>query len=162
MDVDVNDEKYKIALAEVDDILYFTDEDMKSQIPVSFLNFIKQNKKENHINNINPYLKIEEQNISEEVKAIMALIYRSYIASEEEKKEYQRKDKADLEKLEEEKRQKYSADNLFKNQEKDSNEEYEDDYEEIEEKDLVALEKAGIIERIRNFFKKLFNKNKVK
>ncbi len=160
MDVDVNDEKYKIALAEVDDILYFTDEDMKSQIPVSFLNFIKQNKKENHINNINPYLKIEEQNISEEVKAIMALIYRSYIASEEEKKEYQRKDKADLEKLEEEKRQKYSADNLFKNQEKDSNEEYEDDYEEIEEKDLVALEKAGIIERIRNFFKKLFNKNK--
>ena len=105
---------------------------MKSQIPVSFLNFIKQNKKENHINNINPYLKIEEQNISEEVKAIMALIYRSYIASEEEKKEYQRKDKADLEKLEEEKRQKYSADNLFKNQEKDSNEEYEDDYEELE------------------------------
>lgn len=169
-DININDEKYKIALSEVDDILYFTDDSVKSQIPTSFLNFIKQNKDENYISNINPYLEIKEQNVSEEAKAIMALIYRSYIASDEEKSEYQRKDKAELNRLEEEKKQKYNPENIFKNNSQEEYKEeladeteYEDEYEEeedIEPSDLIEIEKIGIIEKIRNFFKNLFNKNK--
>ncbi len=89
--------EYKIALAEVDDILKFTDKEIVDKIPQSFKDFIKQNKDTNYITNINPYLPINSQNIKDETKSIIALIYRSYIATEDEKKKFAEQDKITLE-----------------------------------------------------------------
>ena len=108
------DEEYKIAFSEVDDILYFSGEDIVSQIPSSFIRFIKENKDENYISNINPYLSFDEQEISDKARAIIALIYRSYIASSEEKDEFKKDDKAEFERIEKEKKEKYNPDQIFK------------------------------------------------
>lgn len=87
----VKDRNLGIVLSEVNDIIYFSDATLKDKIPKSFLKFIEENKDSNYISNINPYLPFEEQEISEEAKNIIALIYRSYIASEEEKKNIKKK-----------------------------------------------------------------------
>jgi len=155
LNINVNDEKYKIALSEVDDILYFTDDSVKSQIPNSFLNFIKKNKHINYISNINPYLEIEEQNISEEAKSIMALIYRSYIATENEKAEYQKKDKEELSQIEAEKKEKYNPDAIFKSNYQSPKEDIIENS--VESTALIVTNKNGIIEKIKSFFKKIFN-----
>ncbi len=71
-------EKYKIALAEVDDVLRFTDNSILSKIPESLKKFISENKMENYITNINPYMQLKYQKISEEAKAILSIIYQNY------------------------------------------------------------------------------------
>ncbi len=153
--INLQEEKYKIAFAEIDDILYFTDDAIKSKIPTSFFKFIKQNKDINHINNINPYLSIEQQEVSDEAKAIMALIYRSYIASDEEKSDYQKKDKFELDKIEKEKNLKYNPENIFKNQKSDFQKVNEDSIE-YKESNLVVNEQISMIKKIKDFFRKIF------
>lgn len=94
------DKEYRIAFSEVDDILYFSDSKLVSKVPKSFINFIRENKDENYISNINPYILFEEQNISEKARAIIALIYISYIATAEEKKQFMKKANIEFENIE--------------------------------------------------------------
>lgn len=116
MRLDIKEEQeYRIALSEVDDILTFSDETIISRIPKSFVQFVRENKDKSYITNINPYLALEEQNIHEKTKALMSLIYRSYLATEEEKKAFVEKDREEFEKIEALKAEKYNPDNIFKN-----------------------------------------------
>lgn len=70
-----------------------------------------------------------DNNISEETKEILALIYRDYIVSPEERKELI-KEEAEFEKQKElELREKYNPDNLFKNKHKEINKEIEKENE---------------------------------
>lgn len=107
------EQEYKIALAEVDDILRFADLEILNKIPKSFIKFIKDNKAK-YITNINPYLPIQEQNITEKTRAIISLIYRSYLANPEEKGKFAKEDMLELEQIEIDKRIKYNPDNIFK------------------------------------------------
>ena len=59
----IDDEKYKIALAEIDDILKFSDDEILLKIPESFKKFVKENKDKKYISNINPYLPLSYQNL---------------------------------------------------------------------------------------------------
>lgn len=159
----VKDRNLGIVLSEVNDIIYFSDATLKDKIPKSFLKFIEENKDSNYISNINPYLPFEEQEISEEAKNIIALIYRSYIASEEEKKEYQEKDTLEFKKMEEEKREKYNPNSIFENEYADNkfntkDEDLVEKNEEIENNKLMVIKNISIFQRIKNFIKKFLNK----
>lgn len=147
----VKEKEFQIALEEVDEILHFMDEELVSKIPNSFKNFIKENKDKSYISNINPYMPLEEQDLRQETQAIISLIYRSYIANEEEKEYFKQKDKAEFEEIEKEKLEKYNPDNIFKN--KDIVKE-ETKAEEVTETQ-VAL---AVIEE--NWIKKIFSKIK--
>lgn len=141
--------EYKIALAEVDDVLKFTDKEIVDKIPQSFKDFIKQNKDTNYITNINPYLPINSQNIKDETKSIIALIYRSYIATEDEKKKFAEQDKITLEKYEEELKEKYSVENVFKKRK----------MKQQKETAIIVKEENGIWNKIKNFLKNIFKKS---
>lgn len=155
MHLDTKEEQeYKIALSEVDDILTFSDETIISKIPKSFIDFIRENKDKNHITNINPYLSLEEQDLNEKTKSIMAVIYRSYIATEEEKQAFLEKDKEEFEKLEALKNEKYDPNNIFK----DNNIEKA----ELENKHEETSQEADItVIKEESFFRKLISKIKM-
>ena len=105
-----------------------------------FIEFIKDNCDKNCKSNIKPYIPIKEQEISKETKAILALIYESYFATDEEKKQIlkERNEQINL---------KYNTDNLFKNKEY-KNEKHE----------LIVVKKQSFFERIINKIKLFFHK----
>ena len=78
---------YKNALAEVNAVINNSQEDIINKIPSRFKNFISQNMNSSHIVKIQSNKAILEQDISNEAKSIIALIYRDYICKESERKE---------------------------------------------------------------------------
>ena len=105
-----------------------------------FIEFIKDNCDKNCKSNIKPYIPLKEQDINKETQAILALIYESYFATEEEKRQLlkERNEQINL---------KYNTDNLFKNKEY-KNEKHE----------LIVAKKQSFFERIINKIKLFFHK----
>lgn len=95
-----------------------------------------------------------EQNISEEAKGIITLIYRQYWCTESERKEL---DKKLLENEEIKKRERYNPDNIFKNVDEDNK--YDTISKEYsEEKSLTVTENLKWYQKIINKIKSFFNK----
>lgn len=78
---------YKNALAEVNAVINNSQDDIINKIPSRFKNFISQNMNSSHIVKIQSNKAILEQDISNEAKSIIALIYRDYICEKSERKE---------------------------------------------------------------------------
>ena len=86
------DEVYQNAFKEVSDILENTDEELIKKIPSKFIDFIRNNMNKNYITNINREIRISEQKLLRETESILSLIYRTYWATEEEKREFSEED----------------------------------------------------------------------
>lgn len=82
----MKDNDYKNAFKEVYVILENTDEELVKKIPNKFLEFIKNNMNKEYQTNIKTNIGIDKQNILKETENILALIYRSYWETEDEKK----------------------------------------------------------------------------
>ena len=101
---------YKIALAEVDSILSYTDSKVLEKIPNSFQQFVKENKAKNYTVSIHKGVSLEQQDISKEAKAILALLYRDYICDKEERKRLIEAENKEKEIIEQQKQEKYAID----------------------------------------------------
>ena len=149
MDLNTNElEEYKRAFTEVNDILKFTDGELVKKIPQNFRKFINDNKADNYITNIIPYISLEEQQISSKGREIIALIYRSYFADENELKKISEKDKIELKKFEDELNEKYDYTKMFKKNEASTQENLP---VEIKEKNFVEK----IIESLKRLIEKI-------
>lgn len=105
---------YAMAYTEVVKILsYVPDEDVE-KIPKDKLDFYKKNMDITYDYELDETKEFEEQDMSDITKAILANIFRDYWATPYQKERIEAKEKYDLEKLEEEKRQKYNPDDIFK------------------------------------------------
>lgn len=98
---------YRNALTEVNAVINNSQEDIINRIPNRFKNFINQNMNNSYSVDIQPDKSILEQNISNEAKSIIALIYRDYICSETERNELIKKEILKREEEEHIKREKY-------------------------------------------------------
>lgn len=105
---------YKNALAEVEEILQNTEEELVTKIPNKIRQFIRENRNQEYTTQIVNDKPLNEQEILPETQELLALIYRSYWATEEEKKEFAQKDSMELEKEEKVKQNLYSN-NIFDN-----------------------------------------------
>lgn len=83
---------YPNALKEVSDILENTDEELLNRLPENFIEFIHENMNKFYKSNIDFNVDIDKQNLLYETSAILSLIYRSYWATDEEKKYLAEKD----------------------------------------------------------------------
>ncbi len=70
---------YKKALNEVSQIINLMSEEDQKRISTSFMNFIEKNKSTFNDIDIIPNKKLEDQNISEEAKAIIYLIVHNFL-----------------------------------------------------------------------------------
>lgn len=124
----------------------------KKKIPDRFKNIISTEKSQTYIPHIEePF---EECNIMEQTKIILAVIYRDFLCSEQEKNEIKLKDSQKLLEYEKELREKYNTDNLFKNK-KESDVEYESKVE----TSMMIVQEEKWYKKIFNIIKNLFKRN---
>lgn len=140
---------YEEAFAEIDEILKIMPIDLLSKIPVQFRKMISENKAKNYKVDIQEPL--DEEKLKEETVVILGLIYRDFLASPEEREELQAQDSEELRKIEE-MRQKYDMENVFQKRKASQNDEFPTD--------LVLYEEQGLLKKLFNLIKGLFNKNK--
>lgn len=95
------DNLYKNAFKQVYEILQNTDTELVKKIPAKFIEFLQNNMNTDYQTNIDNNIDIDKQVLLPETEDILALIYRSYWATDEEKQEFSDKDKQELEKIKE-------------------------------------------------------------
>ncbi|MCI6265540.1 MAG: hypothetical protein MR598_01675 [Erysipelotrichaceae bacterium] len=111
----------KKAVSEVIEILNHTDKEIVEKIPQKFIDFLFENEDKNYIPNIDFYDENWENFIQEDTQAILALLYRDYIVSEDEKTKLLKDEQEEKLKLENELREKYNPDNIFKKKNTEEN-----------------------------------------
>lgn len=141
------DNRYKSAFKEVSEILKYMDEELVNKIPTKFITFLQENMSKEYDFKINENVALEKQNISREAENILALLYRNYWATEEEKQEFARLDEQER-KSNDEKLQK-----IFKNTIN------EFDKEENKDTQIVNVNNDNFFKKIINKLKKFFRKN---
>ena len=144
---------YQEAFAEVAEILKIMPIDLLSKIPAQFRQIIIDNKAPNYTIEIKEPL--EEEKLKKETVVILGLIYRDFLASPEEREELQLKDSEELKRIEEEMKNQYDMDNVFKKRKLGSK----------LPKDVVATEltlykEPGFLKKLFNVIKGIFKKNK--
>lgn len=142
----------KKAVSEVIDVLKHSEIEVTQKIPKKFIEFLTKNSDRNYIPNIDYSEENWENSIEEDAKVLIALIYRDYIMSEEEKE----KVIEEAERQEQEIREKYNPDNLFKKNSKIENEKSQDDTEQEVQKSLLIIKEEKWYERIINKIKEIF------
>lgn len=144
---------YGKALREVNEILENMDAEYTSKISPEFMKLIINNSDWNYDFTYDTSKSLEEQNILEETKAILAIIYIKCFAQEDEKNEIisaMKQNDIDTENM---KRLKYNPDEIFKNNSISSVEELK------EETNMLPISNPNkwylnIFEKIKKFFKK--------
>ena len=137
-------------------ILKYFDSEFLLKIPDKFLENLKQVAKTSKIIvNIDKDKKLNEQNISEECKDLISLIYYTYVANENDKDEILKYWSENEEKYQEELKKEYNVNNIFNNINKNVKEQ-ENLTEKGKESNLpIIVEKHSFIKIIWEKIKKL-------
>lgn len=147
-------EKYRKALVEVYEILKISEEESLKKIPKKFLEFVKENKSDTYIFQLESNKSLSEQNLLHETKVVLATIYREYLADAEEKQTILKKQIEELEKIENQKIEKYNSEKLFdKEIKKDSrNQENVQLLEKKQEESFIIK----VINKVKNAIRRAF------
>ena len=137
------------AYAEVDMILSFMDSKYIEKIPNKMRELFKNEKKQDYFPDIKPHIPLDEQNLQRKTFVILAMLNLNYWCEDENEKQELIKIYANNDiKKEEELREKYNPDNIFKKKE----EKIETTTALIEYKEENFLKK--ILNKIMSFFKR--------
>lgn len=151
------DDKFPKAYYEVLEILKYMPNESVNKIPKTLLETFEMNKDVNHTFKVDVNKDFEGQDLLEETKDIFANIFRDFWATPYQKERIIAKQNYDRQVLEEEKRQKYNPDDLFKknvkNEEKIGDEEINNNLN----NNLPVEYKESFYQKVIGFFKRLFN-----
>ncbi len=143
---------FQRTLSDIDFILSNINEDMKNKLPIELRNIIHENKLNGYDSKIDSNIPIEEQRLHPDTVDFLSMLYLNYWCDNEDEKELL---KQKFEENEIKNREKYSTDNLFKNNlNKLLVENVSTNYP------IVLSEKESIFIKIKNFILKIFNINK--
>lgn len=110
---------YAKAYTEVIQVIsHFSNEDYL-KIPKEKIEFYKENMDKEYKFVINPNKSIKEQNISKLAYSIIVALFMDYIGTEEENKKIKEILELNQKKAEQEKREKYKVEDIFKNEKKE-------------------------------------------
>ncbi len=142
--------KYPKAYREVIEILKYVPKESVDKIPKVVIETFENNMDKEYTFFIDVSKSFEEQELLEETKAILANIFRDYWATTYQRERIKAKEEYDLKKIEEEKRNKYNPEDLFKNRRADIiNNPYNLPME---------MKKETFFKKLLNFIKKIINK----
>ena len=141
---------YPMVYAELYEILMYIPIEKIKKIPKVIINQIDNNKDKNYNLKFDINKSLDEQNISEQTKLFLAILFENYWATDEQRNIINLKEKQYRIKNEKEKRNKYNPDNIFKNKATKI---------ENSEKSVAMVEyKESIFEKIKNWLKRTFYK----
>lgn len=145
------DIQYANAYTEVLEILKCISQEDYNKVPKEKINMFEHNANREYIFDYDSNKTLEEQNVSKTARAIIAILFRDYWATEEQRKKIKAFQNNRRNQIEEENRQKYE---VFKNKTNIANAK---EIEQAENMQLVEY-KENIFKRILGFFKKMFGK----
>lgn len=145
----------KQAYSEIDEFLELVNEKTRNQIPIKLRNYFKEEKDISYHKGINPNIPLENQNLKRETLAIIALLNLQYWCKDEAEKKRLLKIYSENQKnYEQELKEKYNPDNIFKkNIKEDSSCEVKQDNQSL----IVPQESTNILKKIARFFKRVLN-----
>lgn len=142
---------YRQAFAEVLEVLKHTSKSIVEKIPEKFIMFLKDNKDDEYIVDIDFSKENWEDEVKKETQAILALIYRDYIVSPEKRNELIKEEQEEEIRIENEVREKYNPDNVFKDKQEGAV---------LENTKLpIGIKKESLLQRFISFIKNLISKN---
>lgn len=139
--------EYKIAYSEVLEILKYISKEEFNKVPQNMLEMFKANASNNNEFVYNPSKTLQEQNVSETARTIIAILFRDYWATENQKEKILTKQNYDREKIKEEM---YNTNNIFQ---KHNTQQKENCI--INEVPMIEY-KESIFTKIKNWFKRTF------
>ncbi len=107
--------EYSEALSEIDDIFKHLNTDILNKIPQKFKDYVSNNKSKTYNPKFDHTKKLTELQLKEKTVLLLSVVYMNFLCDEESKKRYVEKLKDNSIKKEQERREKYNPDNLFKN-----------------------------------------------
>ncbi len=144
------------AFAEVNEIIKLMPLELVKKIPSKFREMIVEEKDNNYIPDIKE--PIEKCKLKNETIIILGLIYRDFLCSPDERKKLQEKDARELQEvekaIEEEIREKYNPDDIFKKRNKIVLQEEQPS----EETRMTIVQEEKWYQKIFNLIKGLFRK----
>lgn len=148
------EDNYPKAYKEVIEVLKYVPKESVDKIPQIMLNTLNLKMDKNYEFFIDIDKSFEEQELLDETKAILANIFRDYWATPYQKERIETKEKYDRQKEEEEKREQYNPDDIFR---KNNKENIEERIEKNTNNLPIELKKEKFYRKIINFFKKVFH-----
>lgn len=147
-------EIYMDAFSEVNAILNIMPSNLYNKIPLKFKQMISEYKN----NSYNPRIEepVEDYELKDETKIILSLIYRDFLCSDEEKERLKARDAQKLQEEEEQLREKYNPDDIFKNR----NRVVPQEEQPSEETRMTLVQEEKWYQKIFNLIKNLFHRNK--
>lgn len=137
------------ASAEINEILGYLPTEYVEKIPAKLREFFLKVKKEDYVSKIDPYKRLNEQQLKPKTRTILTIIYRNYWCDEEERAEIDKILMENDKKYEEGLREKYNPDNIFKKKET-----VEEKIENIH-KNLPVIIKHNIFTKVWDFIKNI-------
>ena len=101
------------AYSEVLEILKYISKEDYNKIPEEIIDVFENNANKEWNFKYNPTLTLNEQHTSKIAKTIIAILFRDYWATDEQRQKIISKQNYDMQKLEEEKQKKYNVNNMF-------------------------------------------------
>lgn len=155
---------YPKAYKEVVEVLKFIPEESVKKIPQAVIDTFKARMDNDYNFKVDTNKSFEEQNLLEETKAIFANIFRDYWATPYQKERIKAKEKYDRQIIEEEKKKRYSMEDIFKNKETIKHNKYVSLNEKNNcERNLpIEIKEKKIYYKLIEFIKKIFKVKKDK
>ena len=142
---------YARAYTEVYEILNHLDQTEVSNIPKEEIDFIKENRDMDYEFKLDKDVDLNEYEFSRKTYSIIIYLYKEYIANSAEKVEIENQLNQNQRIIEDEKREKYNPDNIFKNNSNTIEKKNEESMGNIEETNRGLVEKSNSwIQKIKN------------
>lgn len=141
--------EYSKSLYQINEIIKYMTPNLKSRIPKKFISYFENNKSKDYNWKIDETIPLEKQNLLPTTKEILTVLYKDYICDDLERIELQKTLKNNEIKYQEELREKYNPDNIFKNKTK----------EVIDT--ITENESTSVTTYKESFFSKIINKIKL-
>lgn len=141
-------------ISELNKILSYLPVEYVEKIPKKLRNFFKDVESKTYIPNIDPQKSMNEQDIKEGTKDLITVMYRNYWCSEEEREQLDKILIENDKKYEQEIREKYNPDNLFKNKKKVK----ENIEEVVQETSMIVQDNKIWYQKAFKFISDLFKK----
>lgn len=133
---------YEKALAEAFAVIMKLEFSDIQKIPDEFLNTLKNNMDQEYYTTLNIDEEYIDNNLSEDTKGILGLVYRDYLTDESERKELVESENKSEEEYQEVLRDMFQSDLVFKNN--DTNKEVKQEVRMIKQEELKWYEKLKI------------------
>lgn len=164
--------EYREALVEVLEILKHAKKEDLDKIPKNLLSFFKRNASPTYKFTFDENKELKDLNLKDETKGLLAMIYRSYWCTPEERAKYDKLLLENQKQYDEMLREKYNPDKIFENnfyqkpletnyQESEENSQVEDSNQ--ENQSLIIYTQnifTRILEKLQEFFNKFHFKSK--